>query len=53
MLIDDFLDTEFAHEVLRSWPSYEDAAQYGQRVPLAKTSGRRYRSRMAINSQNH
>jgi hypothetical protein len=27
LLIDDFLDTEFAHEVLNSWPSYEDAAK--------------------------
>jgi hypothetical protein len=30
ILIDNFLDTEFAHEVLRSWPSYEDAAKMGK-----------------------
>ena len=29
ILIDDFLDTEFAREVLRSWPNYEDAAKIG------------------------
>jgi hypothetical protein len=27
VLIDDFLDTQFASEVLCSWPSYEDAAK--------------------------
>jgi Rps23 Pro-64 3,4-dihydroxylase Tpa1-like proline 4-hydroxylase len=30
ILIDDFLDTEFAREVLRSWPSYEDATRIGK-----------------------
>jgi hypothetical protein len=30
ILVDNFLDTEFAHEVLRSWPSYEDAAKMGK-----------------------
>lgn len=30
ILIDNFLDTDFAHEVLRSWPSYADAARIGK-----------------------
>ena len=30
ILIDDFLDADFAREVLRSWPSYEDAAKIGK-----------------------
>lgn len=29
VLIDDFLDADFAREVLRSWPSYADAARVG------------------------
>ena len=31
VLIDDFLDADFAREVLRSWPSYEDAARIGKK----------------------
>lgn len=27
VLIDDFLDPDFAHEALRSWPSYKDATK--------------------------
>jgi hypothetical protein len=30
VLIDNFLDTAFAHEILRSWPRYEDAAKIGK-----------------------
>src|SRR5271165_3461702 len=30
ILIDDFLCTEFAREVVRSWPCYEDAAKMGK-----------------------
>ncbi len=30
VLIDDFLHADFAREVLRSWPSYADAAKIGQ-----------------------
>jgi hypothetical protein len=30
VLIDDFLDAEFAKRVLRSWPRYEDAAKVGK-----------------------
>ena len=30
ILIDDFLDPGFAREVLRSWPSYEEAARIGR-----------------------
>ncbi len=30
ILIDDFLDIEFARQVLRSWPCYEDAAKIGK-----------------------
>jgi Rps23 Pro-64 3,4-dihydroxylase Tpa1-like proline 4-hydroxylase len=30
VLIDDFLDAEFAREVLRSWPSYDEAAKIGK-----------------------
>jgi len=29
VLIDDFLEADFAHEVLRSWPAYEEAAKIG------------------------
>lgn len=31
VLIDDFLDADFAREVLHSWPSYEDAAKIGKK----------------------
>jgi Rps23 Pro-64 3,4-dihydroxylase Tpa1-like proline 4-hydroxylase len=31
VIIDDFLDAQFAREVLRSWPSYEDAAKIGKK----------------------
>jgi Rps23 Pro-64 3,4-dihydroxylase Tpa1-like proline 4-hydroxylase len=30
VLIDDFLEVDFAREVLRSWPSYADAARMGK-----------------------
>ena len=30
VLIDDFLEADFAHEVLRSWPAYEEAAKIGK-----------------------
>jgi Rps23 Pro-64 3,4-dihydroxylase Tpa1-like proline 4-hydroxylase len=30
VLIDDFLDADLTREVLRSWPSYEDAARIGK-----------------------
>ena len=30
ILIDDFLDTEFAHDVPNSWPPFEDAAKLGR-----------------------
>ena len=30
VLVDDFLDADFAHEVLRSWPSFADAAKAGK-----------------------
>jgi hypothetical protein len=30
VIIDDFFDADFAHEVLRSWPSYEEAAKIGK-----------------------
>ncbi|HME74270.1 MAG TPA: 2OG-Fe(II) oxygenase [Mycobacterium sp.] len=33
ILIDDFLDTDFAHDALRSWPSYEDAVKMGKGYP--------------------
>jgi hypothetical protein len=29
-IIDDFLDADFVHEVLRSWPSYQKATKIGQ-----------------------
>ena len=30
ILIDDFLETDFAHEVLYSWPNYAEAARIGR-----------------------
>jgi Rps23 Pro-64 3,4-dihydroxylase Tpa1-like proline 4-hydroxylase len=30
VIIDDFLEPEFAHEILRSWPTYEEAAKMGK-----------------------
>jgi 2OG-Fe(II) oxygenase superfamily len=33
ILMDDFLDTEFAHDVARSWPTYEYAVKMGKGYP--------------------
>jgi hypothetical protein len=30
VLVDDFLETEFARKVLHSWPSYKDATRMGR-----------------------
>lgn len=30
VLIDDFLETDFAHDALRSWPAFEEAAKIGK-----------------------
>lgn len=33
IVIDDFLDPDFAHEVVKSWPSFDEAARIGTTYP--------------------